>query len=212
MVKSLAAVLSRFGLSLSQSGTEQGTIKFGEDFELDQRGGELRRARRALKLERIPMELLLLLIEHKDSIVSREQIVERIWGKDVYLDTDNSINGAIRKIRQALRDNPERPRYIQTVTGKGYRFIAVVAEVMPAPSPTATEAHSSTDSLTGRQSAGDIRTDLERMKRDTESGGVRPPCQRSRHSELRPARESGSFRQFYSPSLRLPRSAFIGIA
>ena len=62
--------------------------------------------------------------------MTREQLVEKIWGKDVYLDTDNSINGAIRKIRQVLKDDPERPRFIRTITGKGYRFIgSVVAPV-----------------------------------------------------------------------------------
>jgi TolB-like protein/DNA-binding winged helix-turn-helix (wHTH) protein/Tfp pilus assembly protein PilF len=105
----------------------QETIRFGEDFELNLRLAELRRSGRVLKLERIPTELLLLLVEQRDSIVTREQIVQRIWGPGVFLDTDNSINGAIRKIRQVLKDNPERPRFIQTVTGKGYRFIALNA-------------------------------------------------------------------------------------
>ena len=111
----------------------QGTIHFGEDFELDLRAYELRRAERSVKLERIPMEVLQFLIEHRNELVTREQIVERIWGKDVFLDTDNSINGAIRKIRQALRDDPEQPRFVQTVVGQGYRFIASVAEERLSP-------------------------------------------------------------------------------
>ena len=81
------------------------SIQFGEDFELDLRSYELRRAGRVLKLERIPMELLLLLIEGRGQLVTRGQIIERIWGKDVFLDTDNSINAAIRKIRQVLKDD-----------------------------------------------------------------------------------------------------------
>jgi len=104
------------------------SIRFGEDFELDPRAYQLRRSGHPLKLERIPMEILLLLTEQRGQLVSREQIVERIWGKGVHLDTDNSINGAIRKIRQVLRDDPEQPRFIQTVTGRGYRFIAPVLE------------------------------------------------------------------------------------
>ena len=104
----------------------QEIIKFGEDFELDLSVYELRRAGRVLKLERIPMEMLLFLIEHREQLLTREQIVERIWGNSVFLDTDNSINGAIRKIRQVLKDEPERPRFIQTITGRGYRFIAPV--------------------------------------------------------------------------------------
>jgi eukaryotic-like serine/threonine-protein kinase len=81
-----------------------------------------------LKLEPTPMEILLFLIEHRGELITRDQIVEKIWGQGVFLDTDNSINGAIRKIRQALRDNPEQPRFIQTITGKGYLFLAPVIE------------------------------------------------------------------------------------
>jgi TolB-like protein/DNA-binding winged helix-turn-helix (wHTH) protein/Tfp pilus assembly protein PilF len=103
-------------------------VRFEDDFELDVCTYELRRSGRRLKLERIPMELLLLLVEHRGQTVTREQIVERVWGKDVFLDTDNSINSAIRKIRQVLKDDPDRPRFVQTVTGTGYRFIAPVRE------------------------------------------------------------------------------------
>jgi tetratricopeptide (TPR) repeat protein/DNA-binding winged helix-turn-helix (wHTH) protein/TolB-like protein len=109
-------------------------IRFGGEFELDLRAFELRRSGGALKLERIPMELLLLLIEYRGQVVSRQQIVERVWGKDVFLDTDNSINAAIRKIRQVLGDDPDHPRFVQTLTGRGYRFIAPVEEVASSPS------------------------------------------------------------------------------
>jgi TolB-like protein/DNA-binding winged helix-turn-helix (wHTH) protein/Flp pilus assembly protein TadD len=112
----------------SQSTRLQETIRFGDDFQLDLRSFELRRAGRALKLEPIPMEVLLLLIERRDELVTREQIVDKVWGKDLFLDTDNSINSAIRKIRQVLKDDPERPHFVQTVTGRGYRFIAPVVE------------------------------------------------------------------------------------
>jgi DNA-binding winged helix-turn-helix (wHTH) protein/tetratricopeptide (TPR) repeat protein len=103
-------------------------LKLGEDLELDLRAYQLRRAGRVLKLEPTPMELLLFLVEHRGELVTRDQIVERIWGKDIFLDTDNSINGAIRKIRQVLRDDPDQPRFVETVSGKGYRFIAPISE------------------------------------------------------------------------------------
>jgi DNA-binding winged helix-turn-helix (wHTH) protein/tetratricopeptide (TPR) repeat protein len=103
-------------------------LKLGEDFELDLRAYQLRRAGRVLKLEPTPMELLLFLVQHRGKLLTRDQIVERIWGKDVFLDTDNSINGAIRKIRQVLKDDPEQPRFVETVSGKGYRFVAPVSE------------------------------------------------------------------------------------
>ena len=109
--------------------------KFGE-FELDSASFELRRQGRSQKLERIPMELLILLAERQGSIVTREEIVDRLWGKDVFLDTEHGINTAIRKIRQALKDDPDHPRFIQTVTGKGYRFVAEINGAKPeAPQP-----------------------------------------------------------------------------
>ena len=85
-----------------------------EDLELDVRRYSLRRGGRTLKLERIPMELLLLLVGRPGEIVTREEIIEKLWGRDVFLDTDNGINTAIRKVRQALRDDPEQPRFVQT--------------------------------------------------------------------------------------------------
>ena len=107
----------------------QDTIRFGEDFELNLQTYKLSRSGRVLRLERIPTEILLFLIEQRGQLVTREQIVEKVWGKGVFLDTDNGINGAIRKIRQVLNDDAEQPHFIQTITGRGYRFIASVAEV-----------------------------------------------------------------------------------
>ncbi len=96
--------------------------KFG-DFEVDPSRFELHRNGQRLKIERIPLALLILLIEKKGDVVGREEIIDRLWGKDVFLDTEHGINTAIRKIRAALRDNVESPRFIQTVSGKGYRFV-----------------------------------------------------------------------------------------
>lgn len=119
----------------SETEAGQKTIKVAEGFELDMAAYELRRSGHVLKLERIPMEILLFLIEQRGQLVTREEIADRIWGNDVNVDTDNSINGAIRKIRRVLRDDPDNPRFIQTVTGRGYRFIAAVAKPAPEPSP-----------------------------------------------------------------------------
>ncbi|HVO80193.1 MAG TPA: winged helix-turn-helix domain-containing protein, partial [Terriglobales bacterium] len=103
-----------------------GRIEF-DDFVLDCDRYELLRAGRSLKLEKIPMELLILLVTRDGHLVTRQEIVERLWGNDVFVDTEHGINTAIRKVRQALRDDPEAPRFVQTVTGKGYRFIAATA-------------------------------------------------------------------------------------
>ena len=115
----------------------QRPVKFGDDFELDPASYELRRSGIPIKLEPTPLGILSLLVEQRGELVSRQQIVERIWGKGVFLDTDNSINGGIRKIRLALNDDPENPRFIQTVTGRGYRFVAPVEENKPQ-TPAAT--------------------------------------------------------------------------
>jgi TolB-like protein/DNA-binding winged helix-turn-helix (wHTH) protein len=96
------------------------------DFELDPGRCQLRRGDRILKLEKIPMDLLMLLVEADGQLVTRDQIIERIWGRDVFLDTEHGINTAIRKIRIALRDDPESPRFVETITGRGYRFVAPV--------------------------------------------------------------------------------------
>jgi Tol biopolymer transport system component/DNA-binding winged helix-turn-helix (wHTH) protein len=79
------------------------------------------------------MELLLLLLEQPGQLVTREQIAERVWGKDVFLDIDNGINAVVRRIRNVLGDDPEEPRFIQTVVGRGYRFIATVQGATPSP-------------------------------------------------------------------------------
>jgi TolB-like protein/DNA-binding winged helix-turn-helix (wHTH) protein/Tfp pilus assembly protein PilF len=120
---------------LASGGIVFNIVRFGGEFELDVGAYELRRAGQPLKLARIPMELLLLLVDQPGQLVTREQIVERVWGKNVFLDTDNGINAVIRRIRQVLEDDPEQPRFIQTVVGRGYRFIADVDEII-APSPS----------------------------------------------------------------------------
>jgi TolB-like protein/DNA-binding winged helix-turn-helix (wHTH) protein len=100
-------------------------VKFDE-FELDCNRYQLLRAGHRIRLEKLPMELLILLLEKEGNLVRREEIIDRLWGKDVFLDTEHGINTAIRKIRSALRDDPEKPRFVQTVTGKGYRFVAPI--------------------------------------------------------------------------------------
>ncbi len=104
----------------------EATVRLGEDFEFEVRFRRLRRDGCVLKLQRVPLEALAALIEQKGQIVSRDQLAEKIWGKGVSLDADNSLNVAIRKLRQALGDNSEEPRFIQTITGQGYRLIASV--------------------------------------------------------------------------------------
>lgn len=105
-------------------------VSFGA-FEVDPANFQLSRSGRAIQIERIPMELLLILIEKHGQLVTRSEIVENIWGKDVFLDLDSAVNTAVRKLRQALRDSASHPKYVETVPAKGYRLIAPVQTLEP---------------------------------------------------------------------------------
>jgi TolB-like protein/DNA-binding winged helix-turn-helix (wHTH) protein len=105
--------------------------RFGE-FRLDCGSYELLRAGHPVKLERKPMELLVLFVSRQGEMVTRAEIAERLWSSEIYVDTEHGINTAIRKLRLTLRDDPAEPRFIKTVTGVGYCFIApVIAESAP---------------------------------------------------------------------------------
>ncbi len=110
-------------------------FEFGE-FKLDCDRFELYRDGRSLKLERKPMELLILLTSRNGHLVTRTEIAERLWDREVFVDTEHGINTAIRKIRQVLGDDIEEPHFLQTVTGKGYRFIGTI---VPASQPLTDE-------------------------------------------------------------------------
>ena len=102
-----------------------GRIKFAE-FELDVAAYVLRRPDGPLRLEKLPMEILILLVQRAGTLVQRSDIRAMLWSPDVYVEHDSAINTAVRKIRQTLDDDAERPRFVETVVGKGYRFIAPV--------------------------------------------------------------------------------------
>jgi len=115
------------------------TLRFGV-FELDVAAYELKRSGRPIKLERLPMELLLLLVDRPDHLVTRDEILDKLWGKHAFLDVDNSINTAISKVRVALKDDPEDPAFIKTIPGKGYRFIASVTILPEGPAEASSNA------------------------------------------------------------------------
>ena len=157
----------------SHQAVSSSVVRFGGKYELDRGAYELRKAGRPLRLARIPMELLLLLLEQPDQLVSRERIAERIWGKGVFLDIDNGINAVVRRIRLVLEDDSEQPRFIQTVVGRGYRFIAPVQEAAPSPAVLpAAEAHFPESSR--YEQPVDMETDLQRPEPDSESGKTVP--------------------------------------
>jgi DNA-binding winged helix-turn-helix (wHTH) protein len=95
-----------------------------DDFVLDFGRFQLARGGQPVRLEGLPLQLLMFLIEKKGQLVSREEISSALWGKDVFVDVEQGINTAIRKVRMALDDDSDQPQYLQTVVGRGYRFIA----------------------------------------------------------------------------------------
>jgi TolB-like protein/DNA-binding winged helix-turn-helix (wHTH) protein len=117
-----------------------------DEFELDAESSELRRSGHHVKLERIPMQLLILLLENPGRVVSREAIVERLWGANVFVESEHSINTAVNKLRAILRDDSRNPHFIRTVVGQGYCFVAKVDELASPPTsandiPSAVDLH-----------------------------------------------------------------------
>jgi len=104
----------------------QRTTPAAKEFELDLGRYELRRLGRRVKLEKKPMELLILLVSRREQLVSRQEIVAKLWRSDLFVDTELNINNIVRKIRAALGDDVAKPRFLETVVGKGYRFIGPV--------------------------------------------------------------------------------------
>src|SRR5216683_8301957 len=102
-----------------------------EDFVLNRSAYELRRGDVVVPLQRIPLELLCLLVERRGELVTREEILERVWGKGVFVDGETSINTAVRKLRRALADDPHAPRFVATVPARGYRFVAEIRSPKP---------------------------------------------------------------------------------
>jgi TolB-like protein/DNA-binding winged helix-turn-helix (wHTH) protein/Tfp pilus assembly protein PilF len=118
-----------------------GTIYAFGDYRLDSGRFELNRNGHVLSLERKPLELLILLVERDGQLVTRAEIAERLWNREVFVDTEHGINTAIRKIRNVLQEDSAEPRFIQTVTGKGYRFaMPITAEPQAAERATPIEA------------------------------------------------------------------------
>jgi DNA-binding winged helix-turn-helix (wHTH) protein len=104
-----------------------GIFKFS-DFEFDLRALEPRKRGRALRLQQQPAQVLAMLVAARGEMVTREELRDRIWGRDRYVDFDRAINKAINHLRERLGDDAERPRFIETLPKRGYRFVAGVSQ------------------------------------------------------------------------------------
>jgi len=100
-------------------------LRFGV-FEADVQEGELRKGGLRIKLQDQPFQVLAVLLERPGGIVTREELQQRLWPADTFVDFDHSLNSAVKKLREALGDQPENPRFIETLHRRGYRFIAPV--------------------------------------------------------------------------------------
>ena len=131
--------------------TSSPTIRFGS-FEVDLQSGELRKKGLRIKLQEQPFQILAMLLQHPGEVVTREDLRNRLWPADTFVDFDQGLNRAINKIREALGDDAETPRYVETLPKRGYRFIAPVGEagnnlngvqvVQPAPGSGSAEVAS----------------------------------------------------------------------
>lgn len=110
----------------SNGSSQDGVCRFGI-FELDLRAGELRRQGRKVKLQEQPFQVLLQLLENPGEVVSRDELRNRLWPADTFVDFDHSLNAAIRRLRDALGDSAENPTFVETVARRGYRFLAPVS-------------------------------------------------------------------------------------
>lgn len=123
---------------------ENRLVRFGP-FQLDTQCGQLRKNGFGVKLQGQPVQILEILLEKPGELVTREELRQRLWSTDTFVDFDHSLNTAIKRLRQALGDDAEAPKYIETIPKRGYRFVAEVmphgqGEMAPTPLPAADEA------------------------------------------------------------------------
>ncbi len=102
-----------------------GILRFGT-FEVDLRAGELRKQGKRIRLQEQPFQVLTVLLQHPGQVVTREELRNQNWPPDTFVDFDNSLNTAINKLREALADSADNPRFIETLPRRGYRFLVSV--------------------------------------------------------------------------------------
>jgi serine/threonine-protein kinase len=125
-------------------------LRFGP-FELDRRRGELRKEGRRIRLQEQPFKILRMLLESPGEVVSREEIRNRLWPDETVVEFDPSINAAVRRLRDALRDSADNPRYVKTISRQGYCFIGEAEKVNHPESQPEPLANNPEDDLTNKQ-------------------------------------------------------------
>jgi TolB-like protein/DNA-binding winged helix-turn-helix (wHTH) protein/Tfp pilus assembly protein PilF len=129
------------------SGVNSRRVVF-DRFELDVRSGELRKDGRRIRLQAQPFQLLALLIDNAGEVVTRDEVCRALWQTDTFVDFDHSVAAAVNKIRDALGDSAENPRFVETLPRKGYRFIGQVSRELPEPAVLQTAAEATGPAVT----------------------------------------------------------------
>lgn len=132
--------------------SKNGLVRFGV-FELDTKAGQLSKNGIRVRLSQQPLQVLAVLVERPGEVVSRKDLHKLLWSSDVFVDFDHGLNKSIQKLRDALGDSPESPRYIETIPRTGYRFIAPVTEAPKNRPPAEAEAPVRIPGLTANPSA-----------------------------------------------------------
>src|ERR1700746_2127143 len=123
----------------SQPPPMDGIIRFGS-FEVDLRAGELRRGGLKVRLSGQPFDVLVALLEKPGQVVTREELHDKLWSQDTFVDFEHGLNKAINKVREALGDDADNPRFIETLPRRGYRFLAPVTPPLQAEVPAGDSA------------------------------------------------------------------------
>ncbi len=128
-------------IQMAISARSSNLVRF-DAYEVDLRAGELYKAGRKIKLQVQPFHVLALLLERPGEVVTREELQKKLWPADTFVDFDHSLNTAVKKLRQALSDDKKKPRFVETLPKRGYRFLGTVKRPVAArePEPTATAA------------------------------------------------------------------------
>src|SRR6266446_7915448 len=124
-------------------------------FELDFRAGELRKNGAKLRLQEQPFQVLALLLKRAGDVVTREELRQKLWPSDTFVDFDHSLNTAINKVREVLGDSASNPRYVETLARRGYRFLAAVERPETTPGPA------KADTVDDKRAAKAFHRDLE---------------------------------------------------
>ncbi len=120
------------GLAMAASSSAPRIVRFGV-FEFNRESGELRKHGLRIKLQGQPIHVLALLLERPGEVVSREELQKRLWQADTFVDFEHSLNAAIKRLRAALGDSADSPRFIETLARRGYRFIAPLTQAAASP-------------------------------------------------------------------------------